>query len=230
MQQQPMLEILAHSPWFSSLPETLAAELVSLCKLKTLADQQVLHKKNDLADGFVCVLSGRIRISNYTLQGKELILTWMQPGNWFGEISLLDGQPRTHDAHTEGKTVILKLSAGAFHTMLRNNNQWYAHFSRLLCQRVRASFSQIDETGCLSLTGQLCKRLLLLQQGLESEHCVNSQNKLRISQDALAQLIHSSRQTVNKILQDLRVKGLIDLKYRKIQLLDRDKLAELSRI
>ena len=61
----------------------------------------MLHQKNDLADGFYCVLTGRIRVSNFTVEGKELVLTWIQPGNWFGEISLIDGLPRTHDGHAE---------------------------------------------------------------------------------------------------------------------------------
>lgn len=222
--------ILKQNPWFASLPEALAKKLQQKCKIKRLNDKQMLHQKNDLADGFYCVLTGRIRASNFTLEGKELVLTWIQSGNWFGEISLIDGLPRTHNAYAEGPTALLICPKPAFEQLLAEHNQWQIHIMRLLCQRVRATFNLIDETGCLSLKGQLCKRLSLLHQGLEKQHQGTTSNELTISQDSLAQLIHSSRQTVNKILQGLQKDRVITLRYGKIVILDRSILEALSQI
>ena len=229
MQSADVNNILKQNPWFASLPENLAKQLQQKCKIKHLNDKQILHQKNDLADGFYCVLTGLIRASNFTLEGKELVLTWIQPGNWFGEISLIDGQPRTHDAHAEGATTLLMCPKAVFDFLLSENNQWQIHIMRLLCQRVRATFSLIDETGCLSLKGQLCKRLSLLHKGLEEQQH-NKTAELSISQDALAQLIHSSRQTVNKILQSLQADQVIKLHYGKILILNRLALEKLSQI
>ena len=222
--------ILKQNPWFASLPEDLAKQLQQKSKIKHLNDKQMLHQKNDLADGFYCVLTGRIRASNFTLEGRELVLTWIQSGNWFGEISLIDGLPRTHDAHAEGPTTLLMCPKSAFESLMVEHNQWPIHIMRLLCQRVRATFSLIDETGCLSLKGQLCKRLSLMQQGLEEQHQGTMSNELAISQDSLAQLIHSSRQTVNKILQGLQTDKVIALRYGKIIILNRSVLDELGKI
>jgi CRP-like cAMP-binding protein len=229
MQSAEVINILKQNPWFASLPENLANELQQKCKIKHLNDKQILHQKNDVPDGFYCVLTGLIRASNFTLEGKELVLTWIQPGNWFGEISLIDGQPRTHDAHAEGATTLFMCPKAVFDFLLSENNQWQIHIMRLLCQRVRATFSLIDETGCLSLKGQLCKRLSLLHKGLEEQQHTKTA-ELSISQDALAQLIHSSRQTVNKILQGLQKENVITLRYGKIVILDRNALEELSQI
>ncbi|WP_339724663.1 Crp/Fnr family transcriptional regulator [uncultured Paraglaciecola sp.] len=229
MQANQIRQILSQNPWFASLPESLADKLLEKGKLKVLHNQQILHQKNDLADGFYCVLSGRIRVSNFTVEGKELVLTWIQPGNWFGEISLIDGQPRTHDGHAEDTTTLLKVTKSAFEQMFKDHHDWSQHIMRLLCQRVRATFNLIDETGCLSLKGQLCKRLSLLHQGLEEQQHTMT-DELAISQDALAQLIHSSRQTVNKILQQLQNENVINLKYGKIVILDRNALEALSQI
>lgn len=223
-------KVLSQNAWFASLPESLADRLLEKGKYKVLYDQQILHQKNDSADGFHCVVSGKVRISNYTVEGKELVLTWIQPGNWFGEISLIDGQPRTHDAHAEGPTTILKVPNSAFEQLFTQHHDWSQHIMRLLCQRVRATFSLIDETGCLSLKGQLCKRLSLLQQGLEEQQQPSQSMQLRISQDALAQLIHSSRQTVNKILQGLQADNVIALRYGKIVILNKIALEELGQI
>ena len=230
MQSNHVRQILSQNAWFASLPELLADKLLEKGKVKVLHDQQILHQKNDSADGFHCVLSGKVRISNFTVEGKELVLTWIQPGNWFGEISLIDGQPRTHDAHAEGSTVILKVPKSAFEQLFKEHQDWSRHIMRLLCQRVRATFSLIDETGCLSLKGQLCKRLSLMQQGLEEQQKPLISMELIISQDALAQLIHSSRQTVNKILQNLQTEKVITLRYGKIVILNRKALEELGEI
>jgi CRP/FNR family cyclic AMP-dependent transcriptional regulator len=230
MQSNNVRQILSQNAWFASLPELIADKLLEKGKVKPLQDQQILHQKNDSADGFHCVLNGKVRISNYTVEGKELVLTWIQPGNWFGEISLIDGQPRTHDAHAEGSTTILKVPKSAFEQLFKEHQDWSQHIMRLLCQRVRATFSLIDETGCLSLKGQLCKRLSLMQQGLEEQQNQSMSMELIISQDALAQLIHSSRQTVNKILQGLQTDNVITLRYGKIVILDADALEALSQI
>jgi CRP/FNR family cyclic AMP-dependent transcriptional regulator len=73
MQSNKIWQILSQNAWFASLPESLAVKLFDKGKLKTLHDQQILHQKNDLADGFHCVVSGRIRVSNFTVEGKELV-------------------------------------------------------------------------------------------------------------------------------------------------------------
>jgi CRP/FNR family cyclic AMP-dependent transcriptional regulator len=229
MQSNEIRKILSQNAWFASLPEYLADKLLEKGKLKVLHSQQILHQKHDSADGFYCVVSGRIRVSNFTVEGKELVLTWIQPGNWFGEISLLDGQPRTHDAHAEDITTLLKVPKSAFKQLLKEHQDWYQCITRLLCQRVRATFSLIDETGCLSLKGQLCRRLSLMYQGLEEQQNIKTM-VLSISQDALAQLIHSSRQTVNKILQSLQAEKIIDLRYGKILVLNKRALEELGQI
>ena len=222
--------VLLKSSWFNELPDSIVDQLVAICKPKKLQASELLHRKNDPADGLYCVLSGRIRISNYTIKGKELILTWLQPGNWFGEISLFDGLPRTHDAHAEEETELLKIPATAFSTLLARQPELYPHFTRLLCQRVRATFSLIDETAALSLKGQLCKRLLLLGEGMEQQKSADSPSSLSLSQESLALLLNTSRQTVNKLLQEIQHENAIELHYGKIKILKYEKLLALSQI
>lgn len=230
MPSDEIRQILSQNAWFASLPTSLADKLLEKGKLRVLQDQQLLHQKNDPPDGFYCVVTGRIRISNFTVEGKELVLTWVQSGHWFGEISLIDGQPRTHDAHAEDTTTIFIIANSVFEQLFISHPDWSKHIMRLLCQRVRATFSLIDETGCLSLKGQLCKRLSLMQQGLEEQQKQSLAVELTISQDTLAQLINSSRQTVNKILQCLQTDKVIRLHYGKIVILNAVALEELSQI
>jgi CRP-like cAMP-binding protein len=230
MSIEKLRPILLKSKWFSNLPNEIIDQLVSICKPKKLQAGELLHRKNDPADGLYCVISGRIKISNYTLEGKELILTWLQAGSWFGEISLFDGLPRSHDAHAEEVTELIKIPLSAFSNLLTKQPELYPHFMRLLCQRIRATFALIDETGSLSLKGQLCKRLILLAEGLEQKSNHLNDVCLSISQESLALLLHTSRQTVNKLLQELQHDKVIKVHYGKISILEHAKLLELSEI
>lgn len=230
-----LLPTLQKSHWFCSLPAELQKTVVSVATIKHLHHGQYLHRKDDNVDGLYCLLSGKLRASNLTLNGQELILTWLQPGNWFGEISMFDGLPRTHDAIAEQDCVLLKISNPHFEQLLLNHPSLYPHFIRLLCQRVRTSFRLIDEMASLSLKGQLCRRLLLLIDGLESPPTAHNHGKaepykLAISQESLALMLHSSRQTVNKILQALQSENVLKVHYGHITLFDKSKLIYLSQV
>lgn len=221
-------QILEQNLWLNQLPQDVINDLSESCKLKTLKKSQILHSKNDQADGFYCVLDGRIRISNVNSDGKEMVLTWLSKGAWFGEISLFDGLPRTHDAHADKETTLLMLPINAFHSLLVERPELYPHFMRLLCQRIRATFSLIDETSGLSLKGQLAKRLLLLCNGLSHSESADKNAEIRVSQESLAQMINSSRQTVNKLLNELKREGVIESAYGTIGILNFDQLQKMS--
>lgn len=222
--------ILQKNNWFKQLPEDVIDQLVSLCRPKHLAPGQCLHAKNDPADGLYCVLLGRIRISNISHDGKESVLTWLEPGSWFGEISLFDGLPRTHDAHAEESTELMMLPAAAFSELLASRADLYPHFMRLLCQRIRLTFSLIDESSVLSLKGQLARRLLLLAQSFGQQDADSLLLSVSVSQESLALMLHTSRQTVNKLLQELKQKNIIHLHYGKIKIIDINRLTKLTQM
>ncbi|MDP5039825.1 MAG: cyclic nucleotide-binding domain-containing protein, partial [Paraglaciecola sp.] len=112
---QPSLQ---KSRWFSQVPLHLQHAIVGSATMKYLHLGQYLHRKGDKVDGLYCLLSGKLRASNLSLNGQELILTWLQEGNWFGEISMFDGLPRTHDAIAEHDCSLLKISNQQFEQLL----------------------------------------------------------------------------------------------------------------
>ncbi|NCP63812.1 MAG: Crp/Fnr family transcriptional regulator [Paraglaciecola sp.] len=229
MSEKIPTSLLQIDPWLASLPAEIMAAIVDKCKSKTLIAGQYLHRKNDPGDALYCVLEGKIRVSNVSSGGQELILTWLAKGSWFGEISLFDGLPRTHDAIAEQDTHLLKLSNHDFHSLLNAYPSLYPHFMRLLCQRLRTTFNLLDDIGSLSLKQQLCRRLLMLADGFQTHLSPQSDSPitLNVSQDALALLLHSSRQTINKLLQELQHSGAVTLKYGQLTIKNRAQLTSL---
>lgn len=230
MNSEELIAFFRKNSWFQNLPESVIGEIVVLSKHKVLTKGQLLHAKNDPPDGLFCVVSGKIRISNVNQDGKEMVLTWLEAGSWFGEISLFDNLPRTHDAHAETDTELIKLPSQAFHDLLQRHTELYPHFMVLLCQKIRATFSLIDETGGLSLQGQLAKRLLLLSNGLGQTSVEPVLRQIDISQESLAQMLNSSRQTVNKLLQGMQRDGVLTVHYGKITIIDERCLLRLSEV
>lgn len=222
--------LLTQNSWFNQLPEPIIEKLVLMCRQKHLVKGQRLFAKNDAPEGLYCLISGRMRVSNVNHEGKEMVLTWLEPGAWFGEISLFDGLPRTHDSHAETDASVLLLPINTFHELLAAHPEIYPHFMKLLCQRVRATFSLIDETGGLSLKGQLARRLLLLSNGLDEQRPDQENKPISISQESLAHMLNSSRQTVNKLLQELQTEQILRVHYGKITLLDIQRLTALTQL
>ena len=230
MQIEPVKPLLLKNTWFKQLPDEIIDQLVVMSKSKHLTKGQRLHAKNDPPEGLYCVLKGKIRVSNVSQEGREMVLTWLDPGSWFGEISLFDGLPRTHDAHAEMDTELLLLPVAAFHELLEQRPVLYPHFMRLLCGRIRATFALIDETGGLSLKGQLAKRLLLLANRFGQQVEDQGSDEIAISQETLAHMLNSSRQTVNKLLQELQQEEIIRVHYGQVDILDAEALTALTQV
>lgn len=240
MSSKSHYEQLANNPWFAALPAVDIEKLMLLCKVKNLKKGEQLLAKNAPAQGLFCVLTGKIKVSNVNQNGKESVLTWLSPGTWFGEISLFDGLPRTHDSFAETDSSLLTLPAAAFQQLLVEHPELYPHFIRQLCQRIRSLFSLLDETSGLGLKQRLAKRLLTLSKGwggIVNGQSANStivhanlllnastdtasiDEEITISQESLANMLNASRQTINKLLQELKHEQLIDIRYGKIVLL-----------
>lgn len=226
MTDEKFRPVLAANPWFAHLPQKTTDRLLSLCTERSLKDGQIIHAKGDPCDGLYCVLAGRIRVSNYTEDGKEFILTWLHPGAWFGEIGLFDGLSRTHFATAEQNAKVILLPRKQFHELLNEEPELYQHFIPLLCQRIRALFSLIDDSHFLSPKHQLVQRLLLLSNEF-SAPVLDKTVSLHVSQESLALMLDTSRQTINKWLNELQDDGLIKLNYGEVKLCNLEALSRL---
>ncbi|WP_414827864.1 Crp/Fnr family transcriptional regulator [Alteromonas sp. H39] len=186
---------------------------------------QTIHRTGDKPTGFYGIADGRVRIFQPGKDGNALLLALLTPGTWFGEISLFDGLPRTHDAVAETRTALVLIPTASFHSLLEEHPALYPHFTRLLCTRVRSAFQFIDSTATLSLSQQLVRRLLMLTSGYGQQSPQAGAMEVTISQESLGQMINSSRQTVNQLLQALQRQGLLRVHYGKIVIPDWERLS-----
>lgn len=212
---------ISRSEWFRDLPDSVVAQLAEFALQRRLGDGQRLFAKGDAADGLYGVLSGRVRISTHGLDGRELLVNLFEPGGWFGEISMFDGLPRTHDAYAVGTTELLLIPRDRFLTLLTERPELYPHFLRMLCRKLRRSFDWIEYEAFLPLPARLGARLLELADAYGDITDQGVLIRLHLPQEELGRMLNVSRQTISKELNALRERGCISLEYGRVLIRDR---------
>jgi CRP/FNR family cyclic AMP-dependent transcriptional regulator len=221
---------MLHSRWLSAAAPLLRERLPALGQVRVLAHGEALHRRGDASDALWCVLAGAIRISSVSEAGREAVLSFIEPFNWFGEIGLIDGGPRTHDGLAEGATRVFVVNAAALHTLLAEQPQLWRDLALLVCAKLRLSFAAIEEMSLLPAGPRLARRLDMLAQGLmggaAGGTATGPRSVLHIHQDQLAAMLALSRQTVNQELKRLQAAGVVDLAPGEVRLLNPAALAE----
>jgi CRP/FNR family transcriptional regulator, cyclic AMP receptor protein len=212
--------ILKVNPFFSGLGEEAITAVAALCTTQRLGPAETLFQKGDPGSALYAVRRGQVRISTGTGSGKRLTLNILGSGDVFGEIALLDGRPRTADATALESTELFVLQRRDFLIFLEQNSTVAIRLIELLCERVRWMSDRVEETALLTIEVRLARRLLMLARDYGSE--------IQISQDELAQFVGTSRESVNRQLQDWRRAGLLTLGRSRITLLDLSGLSARS--
>lgn len=213
-----LMQRLAVNPWFSALPLAERRALLAAGETVRLAAGEMLFRQGDAVPAgqgaFYGVVQGGIKASSLREDGKEAILAVLEAGNWFGEISLIDGQPRTHDATAVADTELLALGRPAFDRMMRRPAFALA-VCRLLAGRVRSLYGMVEDATLRSTRARVARRLLLLARG-DATQAREPRPVVPVSQEALAMMLGVSRQTLSKELQGLAKEGAIELGYGRI--------------
>lgn len=218
--------MLERSAWFRSTPEALQAQLVERGRVQHLQAGQRLFMRGDPDDGLYCVLDGVIRIGAASFAGKEVLLAVIEPVNWFGEIALFDGRPRTHDAYAERDSVLFHLPRTELMTLLERSPEYWHAFGLLLTHKLRLAFEAIEEAALLPAAQRIARRLLLMAAGYGEPGVLR--RVLKVPQEDLAMMLALSRQTINLTLKQFEAHGALQLRYAEIEILDAGKLAELA--
>jgi CRP-like cAMP-binding protein len=141
---------------------------------------------------------------------------------WLGEISTLDGHPRTHDAVAKEASLVLQVPQAALDSILAAEPRYWRDVGVLATSKLRMLFHAVEET-VLPLSVRLSRRLVLAAERY-GEWRDRSSRVVDLRQDQLAAMLSTSRQTVNQLLKDLEARGLVRLSYGAIEILDLDRL------
>lgn len=214
--------------WFSKLSPALRQAILARATLRRLADGATLSARGTPAQEWVGVAKGAVRVSSVSLSGKQVTLTYVEPGTWFGDIALFDGLPRTHDASAHGETTLLIVRKSDFKELLSQHVELYDALLRLNCRRLRLMFDQIEDLNTRPLAARLAKQVLLLARAYGIEQGDEIRIGLQLAQEDLAQLLGASRQRVNQELKGFERDGAVRIEPTRLVVLSKDKLLAIA--
>lgn len=219
--------LLAGHYLFRDLDTAVVERIVGLAVTRRLQAGEVLFLKGDEGDALYSVLKGQIRISATGPSGRAVILTMMGPGDVFGEIALLDGMPRTADAIGIAPTELIMIRRGDFMALLKQEPSLALHLLKLLCERIRRTSEQVEDSTFLPVPGRLAKRLLVMAEFDGKVVSDGIRVRLPPSQNELGQMLGISRVSINQHLQRWRKNGWISLNRGHVIICDREALQAL---
>ncbi len=210
--------LLESGRWFREIPTDLQAWLLENATVEHHGPGERLFVRDDPASGLYGVVEGTIRITAVDAQGKEALLTLIDPPNWFGEIALFDGLARTHDAISEGRTTVVHVTQQALDRILAEEPRYWRAFGLLMAHKLRLAFVVMEDMALLPARARLAHRLLLMIDGYGEWQ--GNRRVIYLRQEQLALMLSISRQTTNLILKDLQAQSAIKLRYGEIEITD----------
>jgi len=217
---------MSANPWFGELRLADRQVLLGAAELLRLRPGEMLFRQGDAPGGFYGLLSGTLKISSLREDGREAIFVVLEAGNWMGEISLMDHQPRTHDATALGPVEVLVVPQAVFNALMDE-----APFARavaaMLAARVRSLYGLVEDAALRSTRARVARRLLLLARG-DVTMAADDRPVVPVSQEALAMMLGITRQTLSKELKALAELGAVELRYRRIVVASGARLKALS--
>ena len=214
--------------WFSRLSAALRNAILSRATVRRIGDGTMLSARGGSAEEWCGVAKGAVRVSSVSLSGKQITLTYVEPGTWFGDISLFDGLPRTHDSNAHGETTLLVVRKADFKELLSQHTELYEALLRLNCRRLRLMFDAVEDLNTRPLASRLAKQILLLARSYGIAQGEEIRIGLQLAQEDLAQLLGASRQRVNQELKGFERDGAVRIEPTRLVVLSKEKLLVIS--
>jgi CRP-like cAMP-binding protein len=207
-------------------PKTLD-QLAAASLVVSYGNRQRIFDKGDDGDRLLGVLAGQVRIYVISSEGRELIMNVILPGELFGEISLIDGKPRSASAVAIGDTDLLHIRRADLQSLLQKNSELCFKFMSVLCERVRWTSGLLEDASLLDLPARLAKRLLNLAKGVGEKEGEGVRINVKLSQTDLGNMLGVTREAVNKQLREWKKDGLVDMQDGHVLIQDPKTLAKI---
>lgn len=226
--QARVSQALRRVPLFSDVPDPYLSEIASRIRTRHYDAGEMIFHQHDTGEGLYLVASGIVRAFLVAESGQELTLTRFGAGEFFGELAVIDEEPRSAAAVAVEPTDLLILHRSEFLAYLKLRPEAAIFCLRVLTRRLRLADLHLGDIAFLGLPGRLAKTLL----ELGTEHGTTRADGtvevgIRLTQTELATMVGGSRPSVNQLLQRFRRLGWLGTEGRHIVIVQPDRLRRL---
>jgi CRP/FNR family transcriptional regulator, cyclic AMP receptor protein len=214
---------LRQIPLFTQLDDTELERIGRAARDKSYPKGSVILFEDDPGDALYVVLSGQVKVVLIGEDGREVILSMLKIGDFFGEMSLIDDQPRSAHVIAVEDSGLLVLRRDDFRACLEESPRIALGLLQALSRRLRRADDKIGGLVLLDVNGRVARLLL----ELADEHDGQTIPR-KVTHHTIAQMIGSSRETVSRTIRDLGDQGLIRVSRKDIAILERATLEDLA--
>lgn len=221
MNTEQLILFLQEVPLLCNLDEEEYYTLSRVCTEKSFDKGHIIFYEEDKGTNLYIIVSGQVKVSVLSNDGREHILGILKEKEFFGEISLLDGETRSTTVISLDKTEIITINRDDFMKILKNNPEITYKIILSLCNRIRWADKHVERLAFLGANGRVAKTILEMaeQQGKEENGKIIIEHKM--TRQEFANLSGTSRETFTRIIMELQDEGILASGKNKIILLDK---------
>jgi CRP/FNR family cyclic AMP-dependent transcriptional regulator len=218
------LAVLRKHPIFCDLDAEAFDQLCRYAKHITLKRGAAIFSKGDPGNSMIAVISGTVKISVSSAEGRSAILNLIGPGEIFGEMSVLDGQARSADATANTSCELFVIDRREFLPFVRSQPALAMKFIELLCTRLRWTSDQVEQVILQNLPGRLASALIRLTE----KHKLSPAGRtISVTQQEISEMVGMTRESINKQLRVWAARKWVRLEHGAIVVLDAEPLQAL---
>lgn len=210
---------------FEQLEEAQISRLESQSKVRIFERKSLIYLPDDESDSVLLLVSGRVRIYHITPEGKEALLAFIDPGELFGELTVIGQTEREEFAETMEKSQIVKIPGDALRELMANNPDVTLGITKLIGLRRQRFERRLKSLMFQPNRDRLVFLLLELAERYAVPHPDGTALRIRLSHQEMANIIGSTRETVTVVLGELQQEGLLEIKRRQVILKNLNRLA-----
>ncbi|HXR59644.1 MAG TPA: Crp/Fnr family transcriptional regulator [Burkholderiales bacterium] len=195
--------------------EELRALVPMVLRRSATRGMTIMHE-GDPTDCLYVIMSGRLKVMMGEADGKETILAILGPGEFFGEMGLIDDNPRSASVIAIEPCELLAVTKRAFRKCLVENAELAMAVLRVLVRRLREADRKIGSLAMLDVYGRVARLLLDMSENVNGQKMVTR----RLSKQDIAKMVGASREMVTKVMKDLQTSGYIEVQGATILLHD----------
>ena len=201
--------MLRNVPLFAVLDEVQLNALASVISRRSLLKNRVVLQAGDPTDSLYIVISGRTKVQMADDEGKEVILAVLGPGDFFGEMGLIDDEPRAASVLTTEPCEFVVITKDDFNALLKNNFEIAMVIMRGLVKRLREADRKIESLALLDVYGRVARVLLEFSETTAGGEKIV---KGKLPRQDIAKMIGASREMVSRVMKGLEVGGYIEVR------------------
>jgi CRP/FNR family cyclic AMP-dependent transcriptional regulator len=209
IKRHPHLDLLRRIDVFSHLPEPALLELYKRMSVKHWHGGAIIMGQNEPGDAMYILVSGRAKAVLFGENGREMTLAVLKPGDFFGEMAIFDGKPRSANVVAEDDVVLLILDRNALTAHLTQYPETTLRLLSTMALRLRRANEIINNLALHDVTSRLTRTLLALAEEDGEPQADGVLIRNRPTQQDLANMVGTCRETISRALSSMARKGLV---------------------